>query len=924
MRYIIPIEFNDVEGFNTAIDKLNFLISAVNDDLAIISFHYLKNLKNNAKRVVFAVKNNADLQQEIKSFQSFLTKEKSTNEWQSIRGSYFTHQPVGKDSKICFINPPANFFEKESIDTLIKNIPEVEEYINNVKGDSFSEHEETKGILDENIFTEANIAALDFIGVQSSMVVGASLGELTLPGATNSLDIIDDSEIDPREIMVNLINTICETSDLILEEQEQYISEIFQEDEIENITGLHLKCNAKTVQKYIDEEIGENKVYITIICSPEDVIITGSKKACKTLISKLQCLALEFEYKLFAHTPMIGKFEDTIRKKVSSLGFYVTDKTKYNLYSNDTKKIIGNSVDDFANHFVSALSKQINMPELFEFAYDQGMRVFIDLGSKDICTTWIKDTLTTKDYLAFSMHEKMDQKSDDLVIFNKLIAHNINFNIDYLLKRYNITKEEYQNFLNINQDQQSQKPAAIINNQPATLATNSQVTQTAADDFIDGMFNQLLQKHDLHNYEAYTMYLNHQASILNRISKGQEGQDKKPKKDCLYDYDEVLEMTNGSMAKVLGEKYKNIDKYAIRARMPSPPFLFVTRILKINAEFGKFQPGASIEAEYIVPEDCIYKLSKGGDISVGAYGESAHIGIFLAGYMGIDEISGGKLKYRIANSESTQLADLPKVGDTMVIKYIVDKYIHNGGTTMIFCRCEHYHDGKLFLKSKQIGGFFTQEMLDDSKGVTQKIVEYSGPKKKSPYKPIWDLNNLNFTTEEIRKIQTGRYEEVLTNLKEKDRITLATDYDYDTKLLLTQKLIKLTDKGGIFGLGNIICEGAIDETHWAFGAHFKNDPIFPGTLMLEGIAQTMFLFCALQGLYSWGKPVKMRNVSHRPVETIFRGQVKPEKHILQFRLDPKTVQWGENTVRVAHDSHVFCDGVPVIKQIDGMSEIYVV
>ena len=47
-------------------------------------------------------------------------------------------------------------------------------------------------------------------------------------------------------------------------------------------------------------------------------------------------------------------------------------------------------------------------------------------------------------------------------------------------------------------------------------------------------------------------------------------------------------MTNVSMADILGDRYLKADSYPIRARMPSGDFNFVSRVIGIDGQYGKY------------------------------------------------------------------------------------------------------------------------------------------------------------------------------------------------------------------------------------------------------------------------------------------------------------------------------------------------
>lgn len=374
-------------------------------------------------------------------------------------------------------------------------------------------------------------------------------------------------------------------------------------------------------------------------------------------------------------------------------------------------------------------------------------------------------------------------------------------------------------------------------------------------------------------------------------------------------------MTNGSMAKVLGEQYEEVDKYAVRARMPSPPFMFITRILKIDGRFGELTPGCSIEAEYDVKEDCIMSTGE-TEVSPLVFGEASHIGIFLAGYLGIDAISHGTAMFRVTDTETIyQEHRIPQIGETARLTFTIQKFIKNGDMTLIFCDYKVFLNDILCIAAKEIGGFFTKEILDNGAGIKEQIKEYQGKLRSVPYQPI--CNKRVFEKKEVHQFLSGHPELCFGN----SGVKWVQNYRMREEFYLLDRIVAIENSGGMYGLGYIIGEKEIDENFWAYQCHFKNDPILPATIMMEGVIQISIFFQMYQGLLNGEKEVISRFEPGNVVKSTFRGQVRRGKHQLKFRIDVKDLTKEEYGYRFAHDSSVFCDGVYIISQKNAVLQI---
>jgi len=376
-------------------------------------------------------------------------------------------------------------------------------------------------------------------------------------------------------------------------------------------------------------------------------------------------------------------------------------------------------------------------------------------------------------------------------------------------------------------------------------------------------------------------------------------------KDYLWNLDEIIEMTANSMSKILGPRYKKIDQYRIRARLPLPPFLFVTRVTKIDAEFGKFKP-SSIEFEFDVTNDCIFTV--GDQMSHIVASEASHIGIFLVAYMGIDEISNGTLAYRIVDTKSTFYSELPRVGETFKGIFELKTFLKQGPTTLVIFNYKCFVGDRLVLMIDAIGGFFTKNDLDGSKGIIE------APKK-----------NANVVDEKMTYYKFGKYKESYS----KEDLNLFYDglledanlsrenFFIDESIRQIDRITHLSDTGGKYGQGQIIAEKDIDENYWAFKVHFVNDPVFPVSLIFEGINQIIGFLILSNIICDTCKSQETK--SFEPLKNIttkgsFRGQIRPSKCTITYKIYFKKFDKNDKDGPYCiFDADVYCDSTHIVK-----------
>ncbi|EIJ41296.1 beta-hydroxyacyl-(acyl carrier protein) dehydratase FabA [Beggiatoa alba B18LD] len=99
-------------------------------------------------------------------------------------------------------------------------------------------------------------------------------------------------------------------------------------------------------------------------------------------------------------------------------------------------------------------------------------------------------------------------------------------------------------------------------------------------------------------------------------------------------------------------------------------------------------------------------------------------------------------------------------------------------------------------------------------------------------------------------------------------------------MLMFDRIVTITEDGGLFGKGNIVAELDIEPHLWFFDCHFIGDPVMPGCLGLDAMWQ-------LIGFYlGWlGGPGRGRALGSGEVK--FTGQVTPKNKLVTYRIDIK-------------------------------------
>jgi len=127
-------------------------------------------------------------------------------------------------------------------------------------------------------------------------------------------------------------------------------------------------------------------------------------------------------------------------------------------------------------------------------------------------------------------------------------------------------------------------------------------------------------------------------------------------------------------------------------------------------------------------------------------------------------------------------------------------------------------------------------------------------------------------------------------------------------MLMFDRITKITESGGEYGLGEIIAEMDINKDLWFFQCHFEGDPVMPGCLGLDAMWQ-------LLGFYlGWkGGPGKGRALGSGEVK--FTGQVLPSAEKITYTIDLKRVIMRRLVMGIA-DAKMEVDGRLIYQATD--------
>ncbi|MFI6515709.1 beta-ketoacyl synthase N-terminal-like domain-containing protein [Spirillospora sp. NPDC050679] len=352
-------------------------------------------------------------------------------------------------------------------------------------------------------------------------------------------------------------------------------------------------------------------------------------------------------------------------------------------------------------------------------------------------------------------------------------------------------------------------------------------------------------------------------------------------------YRAALAAAWGRPTAAFGPSYERFDGPRRCARLPGPPYLFVSRVTRVSGPPARMEPGAEVEIAYDLPPRAWFWDQNGSarlpfavlmEICLQPCGWLAtYVGSTLAvphdllfrnldGTGAVHREVGpgtGTLRTRV------KLTDLSRQGPMILLTFDIE------------CRAA---DGPVFTGTTKFG-FFPPEAFADQVGLPPDAEERA--RLEAPCDYAVDLR------------------------ARPERLCAGPLRLPGPMLLMIDRVTGFWPDGGAAGLGRLRAEKDVDAGEWFFRSHFFQDPVQPGSLGVEAMAQLLRFYMIETGLGADVPHPGFEALPGREVVWKYRGQVTPANTRVIVELEVTEAGTGEHGPYAVADAWLWVDGLRI-------------
>ncbi|MEI6047026.1 MAG: PfaB family protein, partial [Chloroflexota bacterium] len=171
----------------------------------------------------------------------------------------------------------------------------------------------------------------------------------------------------------------------------------------------------------------EERVYLTHINTAQEVIIGGAKEGCLRVIEKLKCHYLHRPVSFVLHCePVRAEYEELVKLHT----FPCRDMPEVAFYTAADYQPLPFDSTSLGQKIAQMICQPLDFPRLVNQVYDDGAKIFVELGPGNTCSRWIGKILRHKDHATLSISQKgVDDHISIVKVLARLLSHRVPLNL---------------------------------------------------------------------------------------------------------------------------------------------------------------------------------------------------------------------------------------------------------------------------------------------------------------------------------------------------------------------------------------------------------------------------------------------------------------------------------------------------------------
>jgi len=362
-----------------------------------------------------------------------------------------------------------------------------------------------------------------------------------------------------------------------------------------------------------------------------------------------------------------------------------------------------------------------------------------------------------------------------------------------------------------------------------------------------------------------------------------------------YGPEEILAYATGKPSEGFGPEYLMFDEERVIARLPGPPFLFVDRVTRVEAEPFVLAKTDWVHSEWDVIPDAWYFA--GGATRTMPFCILLEAALqpcgWLAAYLGSALRSSEQLHFRNLEGSATLHREIgPEIG-TISSRVRLTSFSEAGGMIIQGFDLELSSGEEILYEGNTRFGFFPTASLEAQIGIrdaAERLYRPEGtpvPRSLSAREPL------------------SPSQAALAGLPASEKLCFPPG-----AILMLDRIDDLRLDAGPAGLGYAEGSMAVDPSAWFFDAHFYQDPVIPGSLGLQSFVQLMKALA----MERWPELIETHRFESiavgREHSWIYRGQVVPSNDRVEVRCWVDAVEDGAEPVFTC-SGFLMADGKPI-------------